>query len=282
MLSPSSSHQEIPIHHPLFGIGGWLFWFFITVIIQTAIHAVVLLKGISEALDPNNSQYPGVFWLFVLFLPILMTSISAFELRALLSYKKSYRGRFNGRNVSIAYLVISLLSAPFIPEIYASILTMPDAYRSTPAGGAGITFIVCWIVYFVRSERVRITYVNGPSERKADAVGCPLNDNPTAQDPLQHSSAMEKVRPPSEPRDGEEPLLLSVLAKDSEGIATLQTRAEDSWYEQALDELEKGETIRGTWARALAEANGEEARAKAVYIRLRVKHFETKLGPHKP
>ncbi len=48
----------------------------------------------------------------------------------------------------------------------------------------------------------------------------------------------------------------------------LQT--EDAWYEQALDELNSGQTIKALWARSMAEGNGDDAKAKSTYIRLRV------------
>lgn len=47
-------------------------------------------------------------------------------------------------------------------------------------------------------------------------------------------------------------------------------QTEDAWYEQALEELENGQTHKATWARSLAEANGEDQKARATYIRLRV------------
>ena len=46
--------------------------------------------------------------------------------------------------------------------------------------------------------------------------------------------------------------------------------SEDAWYEKALEEIENGETVKALWARALAEANGDDGKAKATYIRLQV------------
>jgi hypothetical protein len=45
---------------------------------------------------------------------------------------------------------------------------------------------------------------------------------------------------------------------------------DDMFYEQALDELENQQFVKATWARALAETNGDDAKSKAGYIRLRV------------
>ncbi|MEK7877990.1 MAG: hypothetical protein AAB325_17585 [Pseudomonadota bacterium] len=46
---------------------------------------------------------------------------------------------------------------------------------------------------------------------------------------------------------------------------------EDKFYEQALTEIETGQTIKAIWARSLASAEGDEAKTKALYIRDRVK-----------
>jgi hypothetical protein len=42
-------------------------------------------------------------------------------------------------------------------------------------------------------------------------------------------------------------------------------------YVQALQEIEAGTTDRGLWAKALVSANGDEAKARAAYIKYRVK-----------
>ena len=44
----------------------------------------------------------------------------------------------------------------------------------------------------------------------------------------------------------------------------------DQFYERALVELENVQLVKATWARALAEANGDDAKSKAGYIWLRV------------
>lgn len=46
--------------------------------------------------------------------------------------------------------------------------------------------------------------------------------------------------------------------------------SEDDWYVQALEELENGKPVKAVWARAFAEANGDDAQSRAAYIRLRV------------
>ena len=45
---------------------------------------------------------------------------------------------------------------------------------------------------------------------------------------------------------------------------------DDQLYEQALEEFDGGKAAKSTLARALVEANGDDARTRAAYIRLRV------------
>ncbi len=45
---------------------------------------------------------------------------------------------------------------------------------------------------------------------------------------------------------------------------------DDTFYEQVADELEAGTQKKGLWTRCFAEADGDENRAKAIYIKLRV------------
>jgi hypothetical protein len=45
---------------------------------------------------------------------------------------------------------------------------------------------------------------------------------------------------------------------------------DDAFYDQVAEEIETGNLVRGVWVRAFSEADGDENRAKAIYIKLRV------------
>jgi hypothetical protein len=45
---------------------------------------------------------------------------------------------------------------------------------------------------------------------------------------------------------------------------------EESFYELALSELEDGEVRKGIWAKSLVSSEGDEEKARAIYIKLRV------------
>lgn len=61
----------------------------------------------------------------------------------------------------------------------------------------------------------------------------------------------------------------------SDAATTPPTQHADALYEQALTELENGQTVKAIWARALVEGNGDAGKARATYIRLRVAQAET-------
>lgn len=46
--------------------------------------------------------------------------------------------------------------------------------------------------------------------------------------------------------------------------------SDDPFYELVAAELERGYLAKGLWAKAIAKADGDEPRAKATYIRMRV------------
>ncbi|MBI4190759.1 MAG: DUF4328 domain-containing protein [Betaproteobacteria bacterium] len=52
------------------------------------------------------------------------------------------------------------------------------------------------------------------------------------------------------------------------------TTTEDDYYEQALGEIETGQTAKAMWARAIADAEGNDAKTKALYIRYRVEKLK--------
>lgn len=55
----------------------------------------------------------------------------------------------------------------------------------------------------------------------------------------------------------------------SDSLSTPEYNAQT--YSQALQEIESGTTDRGLWAKALVSANGDEGKARAAYIKYRVK-----------
>lgn len=54
--------------------------------------------------------------------------------------------------------------------------------------------------------------------------------------------------------------------------------AQESLYELAWEEIERGEAKSGLWAKAFASSKGDEKATKAVYIELRVQELSVDLG----
>ena len=50
--------------------------------------------------------------------------------------------------------------------------------------------------------------------------------------------------------------------------------SEDDLFEKAYDELQNDELIKGVWARALSESDGDEKKAEALYLKLRVQQIK--------
>lgn len=50
--------------------------------------------------------------------------------------------------------------------------------------------------------------------------------------------------------------------------------ADEQFYEKAAREIERGRVRRGLWLKCLAESNGDEAQAKAAYLRVRARELQ--------
>lgn len=55
--------------------------------------------------------------------------------------------------------------------------------------------------------------------------------------------------------------------------ATVPTADEESYWAAAMAEVESGQRRPGVWAKAFAEADGDEAKAKAAYLKVRVQQM---------
>ena len=70
----------------------------------------------------------------------------------------------------------------------------------------------------------------------------------------------------------------------SAATTSRDSATEDKFFEQALMEIESDQTIKAIWARAFADAEGDEAKTKALYIRFRVENLKlpAAVRPPKP
>jgi len=61
--------------------------------------------------------------------------------------------------------------------------------------------------------------------------------------------------------------------KDISGVQPVNT-ADDKFYEQAIIEVEENKHHKPSWAKAFSEAEGDEAKTKALYIKIRAVHLQ--------
>jgi hypothetical protein len=65
-----------------------------------------------------------------------------------------------------------------------------------------------------------------------------------------------------------------VSCDKDEGVSSTKENStvmnDDEFYDEVAKEIQENRLVPGVWARAFAEANGDENRAKAIYIKLRV------------
>lgn len=60
--------------------------------------------------------------------------------------------------------------------------------------------------------------------------------------------------------------------------AAKQRKFEDALYEAVAKEIASGVKKEGLWAKALAEAEGNDTKAKAIYMRFRVQSMKDEIG----
>jgi hypothetical protein len=129
-----------------------------------------------------------------------------------------------------------------------------------------------WVTYLNRSKRVRVTFENeiliGPSESRVvpshDSYPSGARTEPqTIATPLatrQDSSAMPIASSPENQR----PITTA---------APMSADTEEAFWAAALQEVEGSGRKQGLWAKAYASSNGNEAAAKAAYLRDRVQQL---------
>lgn len=124
-----------------------------------------------------------------------------------------------------------------------------------------------WTSYLKKSRRVSNTYgLSIATERVEIAAIEPLStimDKPIAQIQEQVSQAISQ--------QGSAGACEPAAIQAPKNVVTT---TEDDYYEQALGEIETGQTAKAMWARAIADAEGNDAKTKALYIRYRVEKLK--------
>lgn len=150
------------------------------------------------------------------------------------------------------------------------------AFATQPPGAAGVLgtmlfpwIVSCavWVTYLQRSRRVRVTF-----ENSILAEPNRLPPAPIVQRPIPESSPIGEHRqpPPLQPdKAGAGPLSTAATQLAAAPAMASQADLEEHFWSQALTEFEGASRRQGLWARVFAEADGNEALAKARYLRER-------------
>jgi len=145
------------------------------------------------------------------------------------------------RNASTAML---LLGEPLVWCVGAA-MAIPGWGRVIAESGI-LWLISCgiWITYLQRSRRVRVTF-----------------ENTVQSESIVNSSNIVQPSP---------------LPVTQSPRAEAPRQTDESLWEQALNEIESSNRVQGLWAKSFAEANGDENKAKAIYLKARVSQLTGK------
>jgi ribosomal protein L40E len=268
----SNKWKEISIEearcHPLYGVGGWLVVFAILVAFEFVFRVLYYLGGVR---DQASSAYWGV--LGILFLSILVIYWLLFT-----------KHHFFRHIVSALYV------------IYLLLLDYNFYYWIVP--------YAIWIIYLQRSERVRVTYehrvLQGSFQNDSNlqmqlhvpmARAEHLEARLAAIGEVQTSATMKQVKQPelntqTNSSKGVTSVGIANITKQTPKITTasqvtpippsdMDPPLSEEFWAAAYTEFESPARRPGLWARTYAEANGNEAIAKAAYLTLRVAEIQS-------
>ena len=158
----------------------------------------------------------------------------------------------------------------------------------------GIVSVVLFIIYWNRLVDVRRLVLAAPSaEVTRAAPGIPLQSYPVAA-PMVASPVIAPTPTPKATvaRPSAPPPAAAAAPSSATGApgssAGRAVDSDDDLFEQVGMELESGRTVRAVWTRAFAEAEGDDNKARVIYIRHRMErlkadreatqHLERELG----
>lgn len=231
--------------HPLYGLGGWL-----------SVFAFLLVAGLLASV---------AWWAIVLIIQAPTSPAIRFLKTFLVVFAFSgivILGLMVAKHAAFRWTALVLLVVPWpvLAGIYRESLPM-----NVIVGGsvAWLVLVAVWGTYLQRSRRVRVTFEHQVRAGDGDDM------EPT---PEFHDAGRFEWRVAPTLQDAPEPHRHDHVDHAGEDI-------DEEWWARALDEYESGCRRPGVWARAFAEADGDEAVAKARYLKLRASQlFDERYG----
>ena len=248
--------------HPLYGVNNWL-----------AVFAVgVLLGGLRELGSLNGEAHKAGLTITEL-LAIDHPAISFAKLSLWLNagIVSVIYWALLSKNSSFRLIASSLLLASWPMGALIGVAYPFDGLGSALALSLFPWAISCgvWVTYLNRSKRVRVTFENDILVESTESLMVPTREA------LPNSARAEPQSTcvPLGPRAGvfPEPIAVPEASQGATTVAaTTAADPDEALWAAALQEVEGSSRRQGLWARAYASSNGNEAAAKAAYLRDRV------------
>jgi hypothetical protein len=240
--------------HPLYGVKNWLVVFAIGVLLG-GLRALGELNGEAHNAGLTLNELLGIDHPAITFAKLTL-GLNALILIAI------YWALFS-KHPKFRLIASSTLLASWPTSALLGILYPFDGLAAVLSSSFIPYAISCgaWVTYLNTSKRVRVTFENTVLVEVAS-----LNTNaaPLIADRQVRIAAATAAPPRAQPMDPPQQGTTDIRTE----VCPPETTLEQFWA-AALDELEGPARRPGVWARSFSEANGDEAIARARYLRYR-------------
>ncbi len=264
----SRQWKKIPLieaqEHPLYGVKGWLLVF----VIGSVLSALVGVGQINAEAQKEGLTFsqllatdlPIFSWVkFALF-------VEAATLASVLGLAFAKHPKF--RSI-ISFIMLIAYPVVVIVGMSMSIDFLPGMGSEMFKGVIQwLMQCVVWVTYLQRSVRVRVTFENS----------IPVDEQNVKVQPSTTSTNRQTKAPMTTPTHLFNQSALHPPALPKQAIATVQTvgsatAEEEEHWAAAIAELEIGPRRPGVWAKAFAEAEGDDTKSKVAYLKVRVQQL---------
>lgn len=257
---------------------GWVWLmllFFLFFIVVGALFCSRISKTIAVIDPPMRSRSPGSAWL--LYVPLFNLVWMFFLVSAIKDgfQRMTAAGRLSQPSDGAGSLGMTLAVTNVLGIVLGAV-----PYVGIVSGLVGLVVLIMYWVRLVELERIVLPEgATLPRPKAADTtVSHPRVVQMVSAQPDAHVRAMDAV-PGSGPRrmglPPRQELAISPPPSPSRSAsALLASHSDDALFEQVALELDSGQMAKALWTRAFAEADGDENRARAIYIRLRIARLQ--------